>query len=287
MNAETPRLEEVVRERCAVFGVSDTIVPHVLAELRRLAESKAVATAAGPTSTKQQTIRDLQKQRRFKASQRGHARAASKALDKEVESLYKHLLTQLNKVKAGDISLRRAQARASIAFKETVKRAFQLGMKSVGLVKATGQLYDLDKNENKWVASYFNEEFGYFKKFLRQAKTQSDKQLKYRAGLYAAAMRSVYESARVLTVGPNVVITWVLQSDAPCDDCKLIARYNPYTPDTLPTTPKAGQTRCRGNCYCELRIDQVSAADVRRAKRKHLSAKTVLRKIKQQQKRRK
>jgi hypothetical protein len=280
-------LEETIRARCFELGVSDHITPYVLAELRRLAETKAVATAAEPTATKKLKVGALQKQRRFKASQRGHSRAAAKQLDKEIEALNKHLLTQLKSLKAGKISMRRAQARASIAFKETIQRAFKLGMKSVGLVTPTGQLYDLDRNENKWIASYFREEFGYFKKFLRQARSQSDKQLKHRVGLYAAAIRSVYESARVLTVGPNVLITWVLQSDAPCPDCKLLARHNPYPPDLLPTTPKAGQTRCRSNCYCVLRIEQVKPAAVRRAQKRHSKPGTVLRKIKKQQKRRK
>lgn len=280
-------LEEVVRERCYILGASDHIVPYVLDEIKRIAESKAVATASVPSSTKKATIKNLQKQRRFKASQRGHARAAAKQLEKEVTSFGNHILSQLRKVKNEEISTKRAKARSSIAFKETIKTAYQLGMKSVGLVSPTGQLYDLDRDDIKWIASYFNEEFGYFKKLLQQAKTQTDKQLKYRAGLYAAAMRSVYESARVLSAGQDILITWVLQSDDPCPDCRLLARHNPYTPTTLPTTPKGGQTRCRSNCYCTLRIDQVKPSEMRRAQKKHATASTMLKRIKRQQKRRK
>jgi len=143
------------------------------------------------------------------------------------------------------------------------------------------------EDEMKWITSYFREEFGYFKKFIQQAKGLTDKQLKYRVGLYSSAMRSVYESARVLSVGPNVLITWVLQSDNPCPDCQLLARYNPYTPDTLPTTPKGGATRCRGNCYCTLRIEQATSAKVREVRKKHEKAGTILRKIKDQQKNKK
>lgn len=279
-------IEEKIRDRCAVLGVNDTVVPHVLTELQRIAESKALATASPPTSDKELKVKTLQKQRRFKASQRAHSKAAAKSLDKEIESLNKYLLFQLKQVKSGELSKRRAQSKASIAFKDALAKAYKLGMKSVGMVNPTGRLADLDKNEEKWIASYFREEFGYFKKFLRQVNNQTDKQLIYRVGLYSSAVRSVYESARVLTVGPNVIITWVLQSDDPCPDCRLIARYNPYLVDLLPTTPKAGSTRCRSNCYCVIRIDLASPAEIQRVRKKHIKSSTLLRRIKSNQKKR-
>jgi len=271
------------------LGVSDTITPHVLNALseREIAETKAIATARPPGDAKASDVELTQGSRRFASSQRAHARAASKQLEKEIGRFTAGIGEALRKYRNGDWSKTKAETRASIIFKDVTRTAYQLGTKSVGLVKPTGSLYDLTPSENRWIDSYIKEEFGYFKKFLAQAPNISDKQLKYRLGLYAAAMRSVYESGRVLSVGEDVLITWVLQSDEPCPDCQTLARNNPYTVNTLPTTPKAGQTRCRGNCYCSLKIDKVSKKEVDKVEKTHRSAKYVLRKIKQQQRRRK
>jgi hypothetical protein len=259
----------------------------VLDELRRLQESKTVASAKPPEPGKTADIALVQTQRRFRTAQRQHAKSASKSLAKEIESFNKHLLAQIRSFQKGQISRRRLEARASIAFKTTAETAYRLGMKAVGLVKPTGALYDLTTNDKKWLASYLREELGYFKKFVSQAKRLSDKAIQYRVGLYTAAMRSIYESGRILSVGPNVLITWVLQSDDPCPDCRLIAKHNPYTVENLPTTPKAGQTRCRGNCYCTLKVDKVSSQRVAQVRKRQRSGKWHLKRIKDQQKKRK
>jgi len=39
-----------------------------------------------------------------------------------------------------------------------------------------------------------------------------------------------------------------------CPDCIEMSMGSPYRPDTLPTTPGAGDTKCLSNCQCNLRI---------------------------------
>ena len=155
-------------------------------------------------------------------------------------------------------------------------------------MRPTGALYDPTPAEQKWLKSYVDEELGYFKKFLRDIRRgQSDAQVKRRVNAYANALRSVYESGRVLGVGPHVLITWVVdKAKENCPDCVEIARHNPFTPDTLPTTPKGGQTRCRANCYCTLRIDKATPTQVQRVRKAHKSAAWLLNKIKTAQRRR-
>jgi hypothetical protein len=48
------------------------------------------------------------------------------------------------------------------------------------------------------------------------------------------------------------LINWTLHPAEHCPDCIDIEAGNPYTAETLPTVPGAGDTRCRGNCNCTL-----------------------------------
>lgn len=287
-------LRALVKRRCRELGVCESITPHVLSELRRRAEideAKALATAGRGgrgSGRKRSDVRATQTGRRFRSSQRQHSRAAGKALDREVADLARHLVTQINSYQAGDLSFRRLQTRASIAFKGTIETVFQLGAKAVGLVRPTGALYQPTPAESKWLKSYVDEELGYFKKFLRDVRRgQSEQQVKRRVEAYASALRSVYESGRVLSVGTHVLIYWTLDKDKNnCPDCVELSKHNPYTVDTLPTTPKGGQTRCRANCYCTLRIDQSTASRVAAVRKGHKSAAWLLRKIKKAQRKR-
>lgn len=284
-------LEQYVTRRAYEFGLNETVTPYVIEELKKrlsIEETKSLATAkrgGKGSGVKRRDIKSRQAGTRFKSSQRQHARVAGKRLQKEVEKLAEHLQKQIALYQAGELSFNRLETRASIAFKFTVETVFKLGMKAVGLVKPAGSEYGLTDNEKKWIKSYIREELGYFKKFLKQIKNNPNrKDVERRTGLYAAAMNSVYEAGRVLSVGPNVIIVWTLESNNPCPDCILIHKHNPYTPDTLPTTPKAGQTRCKSYCYCTLKITTATPKEVRKVRQSHRNPNWLLKKIRDNQK---
>lgn len=253
-----------------------------------LEESKAIPAdvdAGKGSGAKRADIKTAQTATRFKSAQRSHARQAGKLVDREIKELTNHLINQIEQFRQGELSFNRLERRTSIAFKATLERIFKLGMKSVGLVRPTGSLYALTAAEQKWLKSYLDEELGYFRKFLQQIRRgRTSKEIERRTNAYAEAMRSIFEAGRVLSVGPNVLIYWVLESRDPCPDCRLIAKHNPYTPDTLPTTPKGGQTRCRANCYCTLRITTAPPKEVARIRKLRKSKEWLLRRIKDQQK---
>lgn len=283
-------IEHFFERRKHELGVNETITPYVLRELRRQAieEAKAIGTSGKGgkgAGAKQSAIKARQAAPRFRSSQRQHAKTASKRLDSEVKKLQDHLQKQLRLYQDDKLSFTRLEARTSLAFKTTVETIFKLGVRAVGLVTPTGASYDLTAAEKKWIDSYLKEELGYFKKFLQQIRSnKSRRDVEKRTGLYANAMRSVFEAGRVLSVGPNVLIYWVLESANPCPDCVLLNKHNPYTVDTLPTTPKAGQTRCRANCYCSLRIDTSNPRAVSKVRAKQKSPSWLLKKIRDQQK---
>lgn len=282
-------LDEYLERRSGELGISETITPFVITELkRRLEEGKAFSSAkprGKGSNVKRRDIKNLQSSSKFRASQRQHARVSGKRLEKEVKDFAKHIEKQIKYYQNEELSFTRLDSRCSIALKATVEEVFKLGMRSVGLVKAAGSSYDLTDNEKKWLKSYVREEMKYFRKFLRQVRDKPGrKDIKRRVGLYASSLKSVYEAGRVLSVGPEVLIYWTLESSNPCPDCILLSKHNPYTPSSLPTTPKAGATRCLSHCYCTLRIEKASAYQVRKAREKHRKPNWLLKKIKDQRK---
>ena len=264
-------LEDLVRERVGELGLNDSITPHVLEELKRIHEAKALGTKrTKPDVSKLSQVLGVQGTPRFASSLRAHARQAGKQIDKNVEGLFDHFwkLYLQYKPKAklpeppkgpddtfpkkkpkpvvkGGITLSKFKNLSRIALKAQTEEAFKLGVKSAGMVGPTGGLRALTPDEKKWLNSYLREELKHFEKFISSvAKGQSDKRTKQRLKMYATTIKSAYQSGRILSVGTDVEIHWVLESVSPCPDCKLLHRYSPFTVDTLPTVPKGGQTRC-------------------------------------------
>lgn len=285
-------LESQVEDRVKQLGFDESIIPLVLKELQlqeaeSLKEAKAVGTAKGkPDAEKQIQIATAQTSKRFVSSLRGHSRAAKKTLDRKINALEKHLHSLYRKYKNKDITFRRFSSGSRVALKGMAELAFQLGTKSAGIVSPTGALRPLTDHERKWLDSYLKEELRYFNRFLDAVKaSQSDKRSLTRLSHYSQAVRSVFESGRVLSVGTDVIIHWVLESKNPCPDCRLLHRHSPYTSDTLPTVPKGGQTRCRNFCYCSLRIVKSTPEQVQKLRKRKKSARWYLEKLKQNQKR--
>ena len=76
-----------------------------------------------------------------------------------------------------------------------------------------------------------------------------------RASMYIDSIDSTFDAGRVDGY-PNegTKIYWELSPGENCGDCIDLALNSPYTPNTLPTTPRAGGTMCLSRCNCHLRI---------------------------------
>jgi hypothetical protein len=260
--------------------------------IENLLESKSLISASpyGRLKKDADYKRAISK-KRFKSSRRLHAKNAKELLEKELKSFNKLVVGNIKSYLSNKISFNRLKPTISLIFKGAVSKIFQLGTKSAGLVKANGSLYDLTLNDKKWIASYVKEELKYFSEFLKKVKTKniSFKEIKRRTGNYAESMKSVFESAHLMTIGKDTIIYWTLESDNPCPDCRELARNNPYTADTLPTTPKAGDTICHHYCYCTLRTEEVDISVVRQIRRTKTKAFTrgLLKRLKQQTRKKK
>jgi hypothetical protein len=177
------------------------------------------------------------------------------------------------------------ESRARILLRDAHERAFKLGLNAAGLVNPK-KLIDDQPTLQKRIESAVETEMDFFEKMLDQMREGSLRGAPAgRAQRYVEAVYSSFNQGRVMGM-PNVsLFHWHLEFEEPCNDCKLIERFSPFTRETLPTVPRAGMTRCLNNCYCTLEVEPVTEQRVARTRRRHISRKELISRIGRQQKR--
>lgn len=176
-------------------------------------------------------------------------------------------------------------ASATTSFKNILKTyskdAFMSGTQMVG-----NKYYSevgMTAKDKAFISKYVRAETRHFRKFLNDIKDpkhmpvskiprdKSGRRLpgyrrqvhpyRQRVGYYADSLRGMGFNGMVAGAGTLLNIFWVLDKLAGrrtdhCDDCVRIAAGNPYSWQTLPTTPRAGDTQCLYKCYCGLEFQQ-------------------------------
>lgn len=173
--------------------------------------------------------------------------------------------------------------------------AYRLGKRSA---EGGGGLYQaqMTPDDAKHVESIARHEFRYLKKLfdtmeLGRARlpTTTDGGDWTGPGLspvrrienYADAARSTFSAGRVLHLPSDVLLYWTISRGENCPDCLELQRLSPFTPRTLPTTPKAGATRCLHNCKCRVIVRQATVTQVAAAARRNQTPEYVLRRLRQ------
>jgi hypothetical protein len=139
---------------------------------------------------------------------------------------------------------------------------------SIGRVAAGGEagLRDTDREIGDRAAS---KQIGYFDGFVgdiedgrydeemdEDAAEDDPSALHSRAEMYGMALLGTAMAGWVGEQGrndPKAQIYWVTDDD-PCSSCDLLSSQSPYTAETLPTTPAAGDTQCLSRCRCFLEV---------------------------------
>lgn len=158
--------------------------------------------------------------------------------------------------------------------------AFMLGAQSSRNIKAARGFTAPLPEESRFLANAIAYEHGFLDKFLAQVVARGPKrdaagkliapatypmqQIQQRIQNYIESVDGIFEAGRVLAVDSKVtLIHWELKSKDPCPECRLMRDFSPYVKANLPTTPKAGETRCLMNCQCELRLETTTQNEVR------------------------
>lgn len=262
------------------------------AEVRDILEGKDIGRFKGDVSIfKQRAIDTAAAMPRPVVTRRGIEKDAKQSLDKLVARLERDMEQLVSRLRSEDpsrqLSKTQFRKRMKAAMRIAYKDAYDLGTLASGLGRANSAVTThASPDEKQWLDNMFSQEQKYFNKFLAALERgESRTKASQRIRSYANAVRSIFEGSRVLQIPDNTVLHWVLQSKNPCSDCRLIHRLSPYTKYTLPTTPKAGSTRCLANCYCKIRVVKATPAEVARVARKNKSAEHILKKLRANRKR--
>ena len=168
-----------------------------------------------------------------------------------------NMVSLISDYQAGKLSMSEAVASWKDMTGKYYVDMFKAGARSMG----NPYFDDLTDHDIAFINKARRFESGFFKKFLMDIDNPDHVPVHpylQRAEYYADSAKAQFYNGMVAGAGKNVIIFWVLGSSEHCDDCLDLASGNPYTWDTLPTTPKAGDTECIYNCKCHLEI-QASA----------------------------
>lgn len=130
-------------------------------------------------------------------------------------------------------------------FRENYLQAYRRGIgTTVSLAHETPAL--ISPEEARWLESAVRHEMRYFNRLLLQVRgNRSPAGFKHRVDRYTATLEAFFRAGQVAGQHPNTVIHWVMDPRLEnCPDCLELSRKGPFTKDSLPTTPKAGATRC-------------------------------------------
>lgn len=191
------------------------------------------------------------------------------------------ILSIYGKFQAGTLSTAAATTQFNNLLKTYGKDAFMAGTEMVGnsYYKEVG----MTAKDKAFISKYARTETRHWRKFLNDVKDPkhlptnkiprdaSGRLLKgyrrqvhpytQRVGYYADSLRGMGFNGMVAGAGTLLNIFWVLDKlvgrrTDHCDDCVRISAGNPYSWQTLPTTPRAGDTECKYRCYCGLEFQQ-------------------------------
>lgn len=168
------------------------------------------------------------------------------------------------------MSKTRWQTTVKSALRKSYREAFSLGLQSSGAPKYRVTVADSDL---KFVDSAVREEMKYFNRLLTQIDQNKVRgKMMKRLGAYAEALKHVFYAGRVMGTPSGMVIDWIGPFDRnTCAGCWFLYRHSPYTKDTLPTTPRAGDTPCLNRCRCRLVMRKVSPEQFDKVQSRHHS----------------
>lgn len=244
-----------------------------------LVEGKDLGTFKGDISPYKDELNSLGVTRN-----RADQREAARGVDRLVSQVAEDLKILLERYKRNEMSRQWFEDSAKAILKNAYHKAYDLGSAASGMKALSNHR---SNDETKWVESAWKDEQKYFNRFLKDiSRGESVVRSSKRIEAYAAALRSVFDSSKVLQQPEGYLLYWVMESDIPCEDCKLLHKLSPYTKWTIPTTPKAGRTRCLTRCYCKIRMEKASRVDLEKAESRNKSAKELLKKLKSNRKKR-
>ena len=223
-----------------------------------LLESKSFSSFRGDDEIRQALVNYgfARNKEHFKKERRAQSSRSQEKFNEIRDRILDAMIRYTNEFKNGEISKRRWQDWVRHLLRESYREAYKAGFQSSGV--GTLQVGTTEFDE-KWVNTASRHEMKYFNKLLDEiAEGRQSGSIEKRLSNYTKALKNVYFSGRVMGTPSNHLIDWVGPQDRKtCVSCRFLAKHSPYTKDTLPTTPRAGDTRCLMNCRDKLIVREV------------------------------
>lgn len=249
-----------------IFEYDDRFVfaPSVLAYERALAggltEGKAIGTAPEADLVfldKDRTMDAFLNPEQFGKDRKSGTTVGKKTLKKVQSRIEGELNKQIFDFQSGAIDEKEFRTRAVKTMKRAWKEVFIAGVRSSG-VKSPVQkemIPALSADDEKWLRSAMQHEMRFLNGMLAAVIEETwVMPLPRRVKMYADALESFYDSARVMGLPANISVHWLLRhrDEKVCPSCWYLDEHSPYSKKTLPTTPRSGLTICLTNCRCRL-----------------------------------
>lgn len=131
----------------------------------------------------------------------------------------------------------------------TYRDSYRAGVMRAGNPK--GIEYVLTEAEEDAIKKIVESETDFF---VRRITNMTEAQKKLVSERFAMSSKALFFNGLVAGSAPSQQFKWELGSVATrhCEDCVELAANSPYTKETLPTVPRAGDTRCLFRCHCSL-----------------------------------
>lgn len=181
--------------------------------------------------------------------------AGLREMDLAIASFKRDMVSLVSRFQAGDIDIPTAMKEWKGLTGKYYVDLFKAGGKSAG-----NPFFDMEKLSGKdmaFISKARRFEAQFFQRFLgdmRDPNFRPTHPFLARAEYYAESAKAQFYNGLVAGAGHEVELYWTLGIAEHCDDCIQLSSGNPYTWETLPTTPRAGDTECLMNCQCHLQV---------------------------------
>lgn len=256
-----------------IILIENSFEHYDLSDLSQLTEGKGLHSFDATQDQIRQAVLDSgfsMDSKGWRSRRQKTTTTAKKQFDALQSRLYKGVLNYTRRFVEKDISKTRWTQWVRQLLREAYRDAFSLGMKSSGAETVRATVATADK---QWVESAVRQELKFFNRLLRQIEEGTYRgTLERRIRAYVEALQSVFYSGRIMGTPDGHLIDWLGPNDrTTCNGCRFMLEHSPFTKHTLPTTPRAGDTRCRDNCRCRLVVRHVGKQRFESVQRSHRS----------------
>lgn len=172
-------------------------------------------------------------------------------LNSKFEKDLKRLLADYQNDK---IDMKRFRRESSELFRKAYEDAWFYGRKSSGIYNVLKNPSKPKKEEERWFRGAVREELAFWNSFLDELEKDKDLSgkkfsVQERVEMYAETIRFMFNAGQLSGMPDTVLLHWYPKNKPNmCPGCQYMVDNSPFTRETMPTTPKAGDTPCLYRC---------------------------------------